>query len=196
MQTENLPLLNFIWKYYKCYSGLRYLYNLILNAEHCLSFILNRNITYEKYPAFIKYVVARYSNVSNPPAHLTTQGLSKKWAYEISKFAVNESNRMEIKVCVVCNRLRSKTEVAQHKIKEDARSFIPDEYQLDEKILACRQCRRSLNKKPPQMPMFAEKNCLKFWDSPPEEMQRLNWIGKNLIQRVKPIIRKFQKNNS
>ena len=92
---------------------------------------------------------------------------------------------------MVCNRLRSPKEVAQHKIKEDARHFIPDEYQLDEKILACRQCRKSLNKKPPQLPMFAEKNNLKFWDSPPEELQRLNWIGKNLIQRVKPIIRRF-----
>ena len=190
-ETEDMPLLNFIWKYYKCYSGLRYLYNLILNSEHCLGFILNRTISFERYPAFIKYIVSRYSPVEDPAEHLTTRGLCVKWANDIKKFLDGEANRIETHICVVCSRLRSVNEVAKHKVKEEARVFLPDEYQLDDTILACRQCRKSLNKKPPQMPLFATKNNLEFYPSPPEPLNRLNWIGNNLIQRVKPLVRKY-----
>lgn len=201
METEGMTLIKIVYRYYKCFSGFRTIYNYLTNIRHCLFFLLNGNRG-TQYPQFITDLINRYSPVAEGPEHLTQMGMEKRWKNEIVKYESEKKKLMETETCDVCERYRSDNEMATFNLANKDRyvfqkilPLIPTELSKKAHFRACRQCRNSLNNKTkingisqpdPKMPKFAVRNKMEFQDL--DELNRLNFVGKNVVQRVKPIV--------
>uniref|UniRef100_A0A914P577 ATP-dependent DNA helicase n=1 Tax=Panagrolaimus davidi TaxID=227884 RepID=A0A914P577_9BILA len=180
----NQTLLDFLQKFYGCYMGIRTCYNKIQLIRKSLDVILSPDeIEFNDLPKFIQFQIIRSSDREETEAGITEAQALRRFANEFTKFRQNESD-IETAECQVCRYLCRKS-LVKEKVVNFNIQFLPPEIRLNYVVRACESCRKSLSKG--YLPTYAVMNGFELKEIP-RCMKELNFIGKNLIQLVKPII--------
>uniref|UniRef100_A0AC35F8R2 DUF6570 domain-containing protein n=1 Tax=Panagrolaimus sp. PS1159 TaxID=55785 RepID=A0AC35F8R2_9BILA len=180
----NMTLLDFLQKFYGCYMGIRTCYNKIRLIRKSLDVILSPDeIEFTNLPKFIQFKIITTSDREQTPAGITEAQALRRFANEFTIFRKNEAD-IETAECQVCRYLCRKS-LVRDKFVDFNIHFLPPEIRQNSFVRACETCRKSLSKD--QLPTYAVVNGFELEDIP-RCMKELNFIGKNLIQLVKPII--------
>uniref|UniRef100_A0AC34GQH6 ATP-dependent DNA helicase n=1 Tax=Panagrolaimus sp. ES5 TaxID=591445 RepID=A0AC34GQH6_9BILA len=184
---RNLTLMDFLRVFYDCYAGIRTSYNKFKLIMRCLDVLrASTPVPYADLPTFIKCAVCKSMEKETVPADMTSVQVFRRFATEYQVFHEKEAD-LEVNVCEMCARLTCKKYLSTIQVNFD-REWIPAAYRDNQCVLVCKQCKEDIYAE--KIPRFGLMNGFHI-DPTPDCFKKLNFLEKNLLQLVHPIIGEY-----